>query len=78
MFSPAESNAQCWERMVALQREYRCYNSARLEAAVEARDKGESEVLVREFDPLRFLCDFEKGGTGRWGLFYMGWRLIMR
>lgn len=31
-----ESDAECWERMLALQMEYHCYNSARLEAAVEA------------------------------------------
>jgi len=35
-----ESDAECWERMLALQREYHCYNSARLEAAVEALEKG--------------------------------------
>ncbi|KAL2069826.1 hypothetical protein VTL71DRAFT_14505 [Oculimacula yallundae] len=35
-----ESDAECWSRMLALQREYHCYNSARLEAAVEALEKG--------------------------------------
>ncbi|CAL3963392.1 hypothetical protein PZA11_001024 [Diplocarpon coronariae] len=35
-----ESDAECWERMLALQREYHCYNSARMEAAVEALEKG--------------------------------------
>ncbi|KAH7397685.1 hypothetical protein BKA64DRAFT_44438 [Cadophora sp. MPI-SDFR-AT-0126] len=35
-----ESDAECWSRMLALQREYHCYNSARLEAAVEALDNG--------------------------------------
>lgn len=35
-----ESDAQCWERMLALQREYHCYKSARLEAAVEALERG--------------------------------------
>ncbi|CZT52637.1 uncharacterized protein RSE6_13989 [Rhynchosporium secalis] len=35
-----ESDAECWERMLMLQREYHCYNSARLEAAVEALEQG--------------------------------------
>jgi len=35
-----EADAECWERMLALQREYHCYNSARLEAAVEALERG--------------------------------------
>jgi len=38
--SERESDAECWERMLALQREYHCYNSARLEAAVEALENG--------------------------------------
>jgi hypothetical protein len=46
-----ESDAECWERMLALQREYHCYNSARLEAAVEALEKGcrIEDVPMREF-----------------------------
>jgi hypothetical protein len=43
-----ESDAQCWQRMLRLQREYHCYNSARLSAAVEAEERGETEVAVRE------------------------------
>lgn len=35
-----ESDAECWLRMLALQREFHCYNSARLEAAVEALEMG--------------------------------------
>lgn len=37
-------------RMLALQREFHCYNSARLEAAVEALEMGWSieEVPIRE------------------------------
>jgi len=35
-----ESDAECWERMLMLQREYHCYKSARLEAAVEALESG--------------------------------------
>lgn len=35
-----ESDAECWERMLMLQREYHCYKSARLEAAVEALEAG--------------------------------------
>jgi hypothetical protein len=48
-----ESDAECWERMLALQMEYHCYKSARLEAAVEALESGYSieEVPMRE-DPL--------------------------
>ena len=44
-----ESDAECWERMLALQREYHCYKSARLEAAVEALERGCSieEVPMR-------------------------------
>lgn len=45
-----ESDAECWERMLALQREYHCYKSARLEAAVEALESGYSieDVPMRE------------------------------
>lgn len=45
-----ESDAECWERMLALQREYHCYKSARLEAAVEALERGFSieEVPMRK------------------------------
>ena len=35
-----ETDAECWERMLTLQMEYHCYNSARLEAAVEALESG--------------------------------------
>lgn len=38
--SPTESDAECWQRMLALQKEYHCYQSARLEAAVEALENG--------------------------------------
>jgi hypothetical protein len=38
--SERETDAECWERMLNLQREYHCYNSARIEAAVEALDMG--------------------------------------
>lgn len=46
-----ESDAECWSRMLKLQREYHCYNSARLEAAVEALERGLAieEVPIREF-----------------------------
>lgn len=46
-----ESDAECWSRMLALQREYHCYNSARLEAAVEALEKGWriEDVPIRKF-----------------------------
>lgn len=52
-----ESDAECWERMLALQREYHCYKSARLEAAVEALESGYSieEVPMRK-DPFEPLC----------------------
>lgn len=35
-----ETDAQCWERMLSLQQQYHCYNSARLEAAIEALERG--------------------------------------
>ncbi|KAM3065890.1 hypothetical protein ACMFMG_009884 [Clarireedia jacksonii] len=38
--SPKESDSECWERMLALQKEYHCYQSARLEAAVDALESG--------------------------------------
>ncbi len=46
-----ESDAETWERMLALQKEYRCYNSARVEAAVEALEKGWKieDMSVRKF-----------------------------
>lgn len=46
-----ESDVECWLRMLALQKEFHCYNSARLEAAVEALERGCSidEVSIREF-----------------------------
>ncbi len=42
-----ESDAECWDRMLRLQREFHCYNSARLEAAVEVMERG-GEVPIRE------------------------------
>ncbi|KAF8864027.1 hypothetical protein BDZ45DRAFT_74888 [Acephala macrosclerotiorum] len=42
-----ESDAECWSRMLALQRKYHCYNSARLEAAVEALENGWGEDAVQ-------------------------------
>lgn len=49
--APQESDLECWERMLALQREYHCYKSARLEAAVEALEQGYGidEVPMREY-----------------------------
>ncbi len=56
-----ESDAECWSRMLMLQREYHCYNSARLEAAVEALERGVriEEVPIRKlhFLPLTFPRD---------------------
>ncbi|KAN0090303.1 hypothetical protein V8E51_018882 [Hyaloscypha variabilis] len=48
-----ESDAECWSRMLMLQREYHCYNSARLEAAVEALEKG---VRIEEVPIPSRLC----------------------
>lgn len=54
-------DAERWERMLALQREFHCYNSARLEAAVEALENGwpiervpirESTLCIHSFNPL--------------------------
>jgi hypothetical protein len=44
--------------MLALQREYHCYKSARLEAAVEALESGYSieDVPMREFFFSLVLC----------------------
>ena len=50
-----ESDAECWERMLMLQKEYHCYKSARLEAAVEAMDNG---VAIEDV-PMRE-CHFTK------------------
>lgn len=49
-----ESDAECWERMLLLQRAYHCYKSARLEAAVEAMEMGYTieEIPTREFFPF--------------------------
>lgn len=46
-----ESDMEMWERMLGLQREFRCYNSARVEAAVEALERGwrVEDVGVREY-----------------------------
>lgn len=48
-----ESDAECWSRMLMLQREYHCYNSARLEAAVEALERG---VRIEEVPIPSRLC----------------------
>jgi hypothetical protein len=37
---PYGSDAECWERMLKLQRQHHCYNSARMDAAVEELEKG--------------------------------------
>lgn len=52
-----ESDAECWSRMLMLQREYHCYNSARLEAAVDALEKGVriEEVPIRKFHFLTLM-----------------------
>lgn len=48
-----ESDAECWERMLMLQMEYHCYKSARLEAAVDAMERGVGieDVPIREYFP---------------------------
>jgi len=58
-----ESDAETWERMLALQKEYRCYNSARVEAAVEALERGWKieDMSVRKFILLSFLLLSEGG-----------------
>ena len=59
-----ESDAECWSRMLTLQREYHCYNSARLEAAVEALEKGVGfeEVPIRELLLVNFSLMFWEHG----------------
>ncbi|ESZ98772.1 hypothetical protein SBOR_0821 [Sclerotinia borealis F-4128] len=51
--SSGESDAECWERMLALQKEYHCYQSARMEAAVEALENG---WLIEEVPRPSRLC----------------------
>jgi len=50
--------------MLSLQREYHCYNSARLEAAVEALENGVAfeEVLI----PSRLCLDLLNEGLRDW------------
>lgn len=64
----AESDEECWARMLELQMEYHCYKSARLEAAVEARKSGCSfeEIRRRKFCTVAIMvpqiltaCSFE-------------------
>jgi hypothetical protein len=45
-----DEDRERWARMLRMQREFHCYKSARLEAAVEALDNGASfeEVPIRE------------------------------
>lgn len=50
-----ESDKECWSRMLKLQREFHCYNSARLEAAVEALEMGWGEDAVQR--PSRLCLD---------------------
>jgi hypothetical protein len=61
-----ETDAACWERMLALQKEYHCYKSARLEAAVEALESGCSidEVPMREYGLIRYDVDTLTGWMG--------------
>jgi hypothetical protein len=54
--SPKESDSECWERMLALQKEYHCYHSARLEAAVDALESG---WLIEDV-PMRKISSFKK------------------
>ncbi|KAG0652475.1 hypothetical protein D0Z07_0675 [Hyphodiscus hymeniophilus] len=49
-----ENDVKRWQRMLRMQREFHCYRSARLEAAVEALERGE-DPPIREFIPQ--VCD---------------------
>ncbi len=49
--SPSD-NARLWRRMLALQRRYHCYNSARMSAALESESV---EAAVRESIPALVL-----------------------
>ena len=64
LFNPMmeETDAQCWQRMLRLQREYHCYNSARLSAAVEAEERGELEVAI----PSRLCLDLLNESLRDW------------
>lgn len=46
-----ETDAEFWENMIVLQLEYHCYNSARLEAVIEALDTGSpnESVPIRKY-----------------------------
>ncbi|EPE25042.1 hypothetical protein GLAREA_11623 [Glarea lozoyensis ATCC 20868] len=57
-----ETDAQCWQRMLRIQREYHCYNSARLSAAVEAEERGETNVPV----PSRLCLDLLNESLQSW------------
>jgi len=62
--------------MISLQREYHCYKSARLEAAVEALERGCSidEVPMREFSfPFSFFFYLRCLGIYFTLLFEGGW-----
>jgi len=50
-----ETDQECWERMLILQKEFHCYKSARMEAAIEALENGinAEEVMA----PSRFCLD---------------------
>ena len=52
-----ESDTECWERMLILQREYHCYKSARLEAAVEAMEMG---VGIGDLPMRKYILLFPK------------------
>jgi hypothetical protein len=46
------SDAKRWHRMLKMQREFHCYKSARLEAAVEALERGEEPPIRERHCPL--------------------------
>jgi hypothetical protein len=60
------SDAKRWQRMLRMQREFHCYKSARLEAAVEALENGMSieEVPIRE--PPHRPCDKVRRNLTLW------------
>lgn len=47
------SDAKRWARMLRMQREFHCYKSARLEAAVEALERGEDPPIRESLCPHR-------------------------
>lgn len=59
------SDAQLWRRMLAIQQEFHCYNSARMSAALLGLEMGvDVGQLAREFSSLDLVSVAVGGGGG--------------